>query len=700
MDGTPPNPSSNRNNNHQQHPHDLNPPSFSRGLLHEDETSAMTNDGPTSILTKSQKPSMSYFRMSRATTEPDFAEDSEDFTDPLLEDDLESTLLMEHHQRQQQKQQQLQQLPHYHQQHPHDLFNSNTTPHHGRLGWIRQPTFWLIRKIGNLLAAMTFLAMLIGIPLVTYDALQNRRVDLAAVDSAAVMVLGTVILSTRLVYLHLTHWYMPDVQKYVVRILWMVPLYAIQSWLSLRFHHVRIYFDTARDLYEAYVIASFLYYLIELLGGQDHLVQMLQAKQVHDQQHHHLGQHVFPLNLVLQPWEMGMEFMMQCKHGVLQYVVLKAVSTFVIFACESLGLYGEGEFEWNRAYPYLSFILNVSVMYALYCLVKLFHAVNDELRYPRDWHPLGKFLAVKGVVFFTWWQGIIIFYLRAHGIIRNVGSWTGEEVANGLIDYCICIEMVLFAIGHYYVFTWKEYLPTSQLPPTSQQQQQETAARSQQNNRHQLDDVIVDENDLEALLLQSHHYSPNNSALSARAGGRRMTEQHAKQEPRRHAAAAAAASASAIGSANDATGSDTNNNKPPYKPPTVLSHPMKFRDALWSSTVPQETLHDIRRLRKGVDTVIQQTQAPGAIGLIDMQSSSSSSSAGGNTSQALVPPTTLRSTSSSSSVLLSAAAAPTTLRFTSSLSSVHASTVAANPDHHDSSGPTSDPQTVDKGEQA
>jgi hypothetical protein len=262
--------------------------------------------------------------------------------------------------------------------------------------------------------------------------------------------------------LHFTHWYMPNVQKYVVRILWMVPLYAVQSWLSLRFRDARTYIDAGRDLYEAYVISSFLYYLIELLGGQDGLVRILRAKaRENPQEAQHLGSHSFPLSLVLEPWDLGVEFMLQCKHGVLQYVVVKGIATVLTFVFQSMNVYGEGEFKWNVAYPYMAFFLNISVMYALYCLVKLFHAVNDDLRHPIDWHPLGKFLCVKGVVFFTWWQGVVIFYLYAHGIIQDVGAWTGEEVANGLIDYCVCIEMVFFAIAHAYTFTYTEYLPST-----------------------------------------------------------------------------------------------------------------------------------------------------------------------------------------------------------------------------------------------
>jgi len=342
----------------------------------------------------------------------------------------------------------------------------------------------VLRKIGNLLLSIVLITMLLAIPAVTYKQVWKHQFDFAAFESAAVMVVGTIVLSARLVYLHFRHWYMPKVQKYVIRIIFMVPLYSIQSWLSLRFRESRIYIDAVRDLYEAFVICSFVYYLIELLGGQEQLVRTLHQKAQNDPQRaQHLGEHGFLLNQVLTPWKLGVEFMIQCKHGVLQYVVVKTVATILTFLFQSMDVLGEGQFKWNVAYPYLAFLLNLSVMYALYCLVKLFHAVNDELRNPIDWHPLGKFLCVKGVVFFTWWQGVIIFYLQAHGIIVDLGNWTGEEVANGLIDYCVCIEMVGFAIAHSYTFTYTEYLPS-----TIQQAIEEYEETHQQNDDEQGDD--------------------------------------------------------------------------------------------------------------------------------------------------------------------------------------------------------------------
>lgn len=431
---------------------------------------------------------------------------------------------------------------------PFSLFWSNRTSSSRLPFWHRENVDalrnWMrrtMRHSGNYVAYCTLLTMLIVVPMVLYRALSDRKVDRAAFNSAWVMVCGTFILSCRLVYLHLTHWFMPDVQKYVVRILWMVPIYAIQSYLSLRFHHARVYMSAIRDFYEAFVIASFVYYLMELLGGQDALIQLLQLKNPS------FGRHVLPFKLVLQPWEMGIEFYLQCKHGVLQYVVFKTTATILTFLCESVGVYGEGQFEWFMAYPYLCFFQNISVMYALYCLVIFFHAVNDELRHPVNWHPLGKFLCIKGVVFFTWWQGVVIFYLRSHGVIEAMGRWSSSDVANGLIDYCIVIEMVAFAIAHSYTFTHTEYLP-GRLPPPS-------SINAERNVPHG----------------NTREENENNNHF------------------------------------DNFSRSDSSN--PQYRPPATLPQPMKFRDALWSSTVPNETLQDIQRLRAGVDGALSNHRA-------------------------------------------------------------------------------------------
>jgi len=431
-------------------------------------------------------------------------------------------------------------------------------------------TSLLMKRLGHILAvSSSAIFLLLVFPLLCHSAIHDARqgrTDFAAFYSAAAFVVITLVLSVREILSHLYNWYAPSVQKFVVRILFMVPLYSFQSWLSLWFHGpARVYINTIRDLYEAYVIQSFVYYLIELLGGEDRTVELLSRKDPH------LGGHGKIMSRVLGRWEMGKDFLVKIKQGVLQYVVIKTIlSLLTTFVFLPSGWYGEGTFSRNHAYVYICTILNISVMYALYCLVKLFHAVKSDLRSPINWHPLSKFLCVKGVVFFTWWQGVGIYFLRSHGFIGDVGSWSGDDVAGGIIDYLVCVEMVFFSIAHMFTFTYKEYLPegmeekkksgvvgwlfegidkrrrnTHGSSSTLNNHQQQSQPPSLQSALLEEEEVITPCIDEDGNIAESSYHAPISSYSSGFS---------------------------------------------------KLADPLSLREALWSSTVPRETLDDIKRL--------------------------------------------------------------------------------------------------------
>lgn len=55
------------------------------------------------------------------------------------------------------------------------------------------------------------------------------------------------------IYQHLRWYTNPQEQRWIVRILFIVPIYAIYSWISLLFFNsegVYVYFFTVRDCYE------------------------------------------------------------------------------------------------------------------------------------------------------------------------------------------------------------------------------------------------------------------------------------------------------------------------------------------------------------------------------------------------------------------------------------------------------------------
>lgn len=55
------------------------------------------------------------------------------------------------------------------------------------------------------------------------------------------------------IYLHLRSYTVPSEQRYIIRLLLVVPVYAFSSWLSLLLlggHQHHVYLDSLRDCYE------------------------------------------------------------------------------------------------------------------------------------------------------------------------------------------------------------------------------------------------------------------------------------------------------------------------------------------------------------------------------------------------------------------------------------------------------------------
>uniref|UniRef100_A0A669DWL4 Transmembrane protein 184C n=1 Tax=Oreochromis niloticus TaxID=8128 RepID=A0A669DWL4_ORENI len=221
-------------------------------------------------------------------------------------------------------------------------------------------------------------------------------------------------------------------------------------WLALRYPNLAIYVDTCRECYEAYVIYNFLVFLLNFLSNQyPSLVLMLEVQQ---QQPH------LPPLCCCPPWAMGEVLLFRCKLGVLQYTVVRPVTTVIALICQLCGVYDEANFSFRNAWSYLVIINNISQLFAMYCLVLLYRALREELMPIR---PVGKFLCVKLVVFVSFWQAVLIALLVKVGVISDKHTWdwdSVEAVATGLQDFIICIEMFLAAIAHHYTFTYKPYV--------------------------------------------------------------------------------------------------------------------------------------------------------------------------------------------------------------------------------------------------
>uniref|UniRef100_A0A8C8FBX0 Transmembrane protein 184C n=1 Tax=Oncorhynchus tshawytscha TaxID=74940 RepID=A0A8C8FBX0_ONCTS len=267
---------------------------------------------------------------------------------------------------------------------------------------------------------------------------------------AGIFVFMTIPISLWGILQHLVNYTQPELQKPIIRILWMVPIYSLDSWIALKYPSIAIYVDTCRECYEAYVIYNFMIFLLNYLGNQyPSLVLMLE---VQEQQKH------LPPLCCCPAWPMGEVLLLRCKLGVLQYTVVRPVTTVIALICQLCGVYDEGNFSSTNAWTYLVIFNNMSQLFAMYCLVLFYKALREELAPIR---PVGKFLCVKMVVFVSFWQAAFIALLVKVGVISERHTWdwdSVEAVATGLQDFIICVEMFLAAIAHHFSFTYKPYI--------------------------------------------------------------------------------------------------------------------------------------------------------------------------------------------------------------------------------------------------
>ncbi|KAJ2781894.1 hypothetical protein H4R18_002600 [Coemansia javaensis] len=241
--------------------------------------------------------------------------------------------------------------------------------------------------------------------------------------------------------MHLRNYTVPRQQRHIVRIILMIPVYSIISFLSYRFYREAPYYTAVRDCYEAFVIAAFYMLLLQYIGDSsaEQKSSMLSKRDL---------KWTFPLNCVaLNPANRRTFNLL--KWGILQYVIVSPLNTLVAIIAHANGVFCPDSMRPKYAHFWVAVIDFVSITVAMYALVTLYRVIKEDISEDK---PLRKFVAIKAIVFLTFWEGFIISWLGSSniGVIKGTKYWTKDNVVDGLTALVICVEMVLFAA----LFVW------------------------------------------------------------------------------------------------------------------------------------------------------------------------------------------------------------------------------------------------------
>ncbi|KOS17487.1 Transmembrane protein 184 -like protein [Escovopsis weberi] len=265
---------------------------------------------------------------------------------------------------------------------------------------------------------------------------------------AGVASLVATVLSVISIWLQTKNYRKPLLQRYVVRILLMVPIYSIASFTSMVSLRAAAFVDPIRDIYEAFTIYTFFQLLINYLGGERALIIMTHGRApVH---------HLWPMQNVLSKVDISDPYtFLSIKRGILQYAWLKPILALAAIIMKATGTYQEGYISATSGYFWSGIIYNVSVTISLYSLGLFWVCMHRDLT---PFRPVPKFLCVKLIIFASYWQGFFLSILVWLGAIPDdVQGYTRDNLAAAIQDALICVEMPIFAIAHWYAFSWHDF---------------------------------------------------------------------------------------------------------------------------------------------------------------------------------------------------------------------------------------------------
>lgn len=239
----------------------------------------------------------------------------------------------------------------------------------------------------------------------------------------------------------------------------MIPIYSVVSFLNYMFYRKAVYFEVLRDCYEAFAISSFFALLCHYI-----------APNLHDQKNYFRS--VKPKNWfwgvfgfqyltggenkgMLRKPRSGLTWFNVIWLGIFQYCFVRVFFTIVSVVSEAFDRYCAASLSPAFAHIWVLAFESLSVTVAMFMVVQFYIQLKDDLVEHR---PFLKVLSIKLVIFFSFWQTIVISLLSSdRGPLKPTNTLAYQDIKIGIPSVMLCIEMAAFSVMHMFAYPWKPY---------------------------------------------------------------------------------------------------------------------------------------------------------------------------------------------------------------------------------------------------
>ena len=308
-------------------------------------------------------------------------------------------------------------------------------------------------------------------------------------DYAMVAVAGccgatAITLSVHLMCAHLYYWREPRAQLPIVRILMLVPVYVLLGCATILFPDYALFLVLLRESYESFALYEFFrlvihYFLVEAPRCRalvDQAAEDASRPRYDDDEEvvddgaddaetsqfvRYLACYApvpwpFPfccLPVALTP---GRRFYRLIRVCLFQYLFLRPILSFLAVLLSLRGSYDAERFSPSGPHLWIVLLSNVSIVVAFYALV-VFLQLLDRVTGPVH-RIFCKFASIKLLVFFVFWQSLLIAVLYWLDLLPPLGTgWSISRSALTLENLILCCELPLLSFWHLWIYSVAPY---------------------------------------------------------------------------------------------------------------------------------------------------------------------------------------------------------------------------------------------------
>ncbi|CZR55851.1 uncharacterized protein PAC_05739 [Phialocephala subalpina] len=251
---------------------------------------------------------------------------------------------------------------------------------------------------------------------------------LFTIISGACMVFACIV-SFYLIFRHATYYSLPKEQRHVIRVIFMIPIFAVISFLSIFWYNGADYLKPIEDLYEAFALASFFLLLCAFVQEDDDERQTF-----------------FQTSGTMQKY-------IAATIGSFQFPVVMTIVLVVTEITQATGSYCMTSNNIHFAHIWMTMITVASTIVAISAILRFYRALKPTINHRK---PLSKLIAFKAIL--TLHFRIIFTFLTSGNDLHPTSHITFKDLSIGLPNLIISCEMVIFSLAFLYIYRTQEYI--------------------------------------------------------------------------------------------------------------------------------------------------------------------------------------------------------------------------------------------------